>query len=210
MKPLGTDEEGIYAVLIPLGRDPVKTAKLSAIYSTELSGGLTGSGLEADLKDEMSAGELSYALYLLNAPGPRAPGASGVVTSPGTEDHAGKVPGGAVSVHTGAEYDPSEGGAKRTGAFTVGYEGALSEDTGWVQFIWSEMVATQSDASNTHVAQGGLPTSNGTMSLTTDVANPTLKVDSASADSPFYETGGRNVRTPTAPPCWIDPWNSTT
>jgi|GEM_PF-1616783 len=198
MKPAGTDEEGVYAVLIPLGRDPVKTAKLSTTYSTELSGGLTGAGLEADLKDEMSAEELSYALYLLNAPAPRSPGASGVVTAPGTEDHAGKVPGGSVSVRTGVEYDPAEGGAKRTGAFSVGYEGALAADTGWIQFIWSEMVRTAGDGSSSLVAQAGLPTSNGPMSLTTDLTKPERKIDTKQGSaSPFYESGFRNVRTPT-------------
>ena len=192
----GTDEEAIYATLIPFNRDAAKTARLKTVYTTELKGGLTGKGLEADLKDEMSSDELAYALYLLNAPAPRTAGASAVPVTAGTEDHAGKIPGGDISVRTGLDYDPSEGGATRTGAFSVGYEGGLAADTGWVQFIWAEIVSTGADGAETHLAAGGLPTTNGTMELTTDVSAPKLKVDS-SATSPFYEDGGRNIRTAT-------------
>jgi hypothetical protein len=193
MEGWGTDEEAIHATLIPLNRDAAKTAKLRTVYTAEYP----GRDLEADIKDEMSSDELAYALYLLNAPAPRSPGASAVPVSAGTEAHAGKVPGGDISVRTDVDYNPSEGGATRTGGFSVGYEGGLAADTGWIQFIWAEIVATQPDGTDAHVADSGLPTSNGTMDLTTDVTAPKYKVDSSTPDSPFYEAGGRNVRTGT-------------
>lgn len=193
MDGLGTDEEAIHATLVPLDRDPVKTAKLKAVYAAEYP----GRDLEADIKDEMSSDELAYALFLLNAPPPRSPGANAVPVAAGTEAHAGSIPGGDVSVRTDVDYDPSEGGATRKGGFTVGYEGGLAADTGWIQFIWAEIVATQPDGTDAHVAASGLPTSNGTMELTTDTTAPKYKVDSSTADSPFYEAGGRNIRTAT-------------
>ena len=55
------------------------------------------------------------------------------------------------------------GGAPLTDTFSVGYTGGLASDSGWVQFIWSEVVATQADGSDTHVAATGLGASNGVM-----------------------------------------------
>ncbi|WP_448004876.1 hypothetical protein [Agromyces bauzanensis] len=197
MDRLGTDEEAVYAALIPMERDPTRTAKLSSTYDTEYSGGLTGKGLAADIADEMSSDEAAYALYLLHAPAPRAPAADVVPGAPGTEDHAGTVPGGNVSVRSGADFT-LPGGAAYPGGFTVGYEGALAPDTGWIQFLWSEVVATQADGSSAFVSQAGLATTNGTMSLTTDLSSPAYTVDSASKDDPFYESGGVDIRTPTS------------
>jgi hypothetical protein len=57
----GTDEETIYAVLIPFNRDPAKLLELKKTYLS-----LQGSALIADIIDEMSSTELAYALYLLN------------------------------------------------------------------------------------------------------------------------------------------------
>jgi Annexin len=197
MDQWGTDEEAIYAALIPFNRDPAKLEKLKKAYTDEFKGGLTGKGLEADIRDEMSSDELAYALYLMNAPPLRTAGASAVPNKPGTEDHAGKVAGGDVSVHTDVDYDPSEGGATRKGGFSVGYEGGLAADTGWVQFIWAEIVSTGADGTDTQLGLKGLPASNGTMDLTTDPDSPNYKVDSSTKDSPFYEDGGRNIRTAT-------------
>ncbi|GAA4366505.1 hypothetical protein GCM10023152_01650 [Agromyces bauzanensis] len=197
MDRLGTDEEAVYSALIPMGRDQMRTAKLSSTYDTEYSGGLTGRGLAADIADEMSSDEAAYALYLLHAPAPRAPTAEVVPGSPGTEEHAGTIPGGKVSVRSGADFTlPS--GAAYPGGFTVGYEGALAPDTGWIQFLWSEVVATQADGSSAFVSQGGIPTTKGTMSLTTDPSSPIRTIDSASADDPFYESAGVDIRTPTS------------
>jgi len=198
MKDWGTDEEAIYAVLIPFKRDSTKLQKLKDTYNSELSGGLTGKGLEADIKDEMSSDELAYALYLMNAPPPATtPVAEAVVTIPGTEEHKAKVAGGEVSVRTGVSYTPAAGGPVRVGGFAIGYEGGLAAESRWLQFIQSEVLTTQPDGSVKYVAESGLPTSNGTMELTTDPSAPNYKVDSGSASSPFYEAGSRDVRTTT-------------
>jgi annexin-like protein len=189
----GTDEEAIYAALIPFNHDAAKLTTLKTTYKTDY-----GSELEADIKDEMSSDELAYALYLLNAPPSAAPAKTTTVNAPGTEQHAGKVPGGDVSLHTGATMTIG-GGGPLADSFSVGYQGGLSADTRWVQFIWSEIVATQADGSDAHVAASGLGTSNGKMDLTTDPSSPRYKVDSESTSkTPFYEEGFVSIRTPTA------------
>ena len=73
----------------------------------------------------------------------------------------------------------------------------MAPDSGIVQFIWCEVVATQADGSELTVAESGLGTTNGSMELTTDPSAPALKVDSATASSPFYEAGGVDIRTTT-------------
>ena len=118
------------------------------------------------------------------------------VANAGTEEHAGKVDGGKATVRTGVDFNA--GATAYPGGFSVGYEGGVAGDTGWIQFLWSEVVATQADGKETHVAQGGLPTTNGVMELTTDPTSPSIVVDSASADSPFYEAGGVDIRTPSS------------
>ncbi len=188
---LGTDEEAVYACLIPFGRDAAQLASLKSAYASK-----SGSDLEADIKSEMSSDELAYALYLLNAPAPLPPTADVTVVRPGTEAHAGALAGGKVSVRTGVDFDV--GSTPYPGGFAVGYEGGLATDSGWIQFLWSEIVATQSDGTAAHVAQGGLPTTNGTMELTADPADPKRVVDSASVGSPFYEAGGVDIRTPSS------------
>ncbi len=191
MKPLGTDEEAIYAALIPFKRDATKLKKLKEVYKREHSGGLTGQGLEADIKDEMSSDELAYALYLLNAPPPATPSAPTTVVAPGTEKHKVKVPGGEVTVRTGVSYD------SYTGGFSVGYKGGLAADTRWLQFLWSEVLSTQSSGKVKHVKKTGIPTTNRTMDLTTNPSAPKYKVDSGSTSSPFYEAAGTSIRTST-------------
>jgi hypothetical protein len=187
----GTDEEAIYAALLPFNRDAAKLTTLKTTYKTKYS-----TELEDDIKGEMSSDELAYALYLLNAPAPRTPVATATPTAAGTEQHTGKVPGGDVSLHTGATMTIGASGPI-TDTFSVGYKGGQSADSGWIQFIWSEVVSTKA-GKDQWVAAGGLGTSNGTMDLTTDPDNPKYKVDSeASAKGPFYEEGFVSVRTAT-------------
>lgn len=56
---LGTEEEEVYAALIPLRRDPASLRKLRETYRAEY-----GEDLIAEIKDEMSDDELDYALHL--------------------------------------------------------------------------------------------------------------------------------------------------
>lgn len=190
MKGLGTDEEGVYAVLIPFNRDPVGLATLKTTYQADLSGGLTGKGLEEDIKDEMSDEELSYALYLLNAPPPRPATGTSAIPDVGTEVHTGSVPGGDVSVRTDVQLDaagPKEG-------FSIGYKGGLAADSAWLQFIWREIEVE-------HPVKGGyrvdrpITTSGGSYRLTTDPSAPNYNTDSNKPDDPFYEAGFMADRT---------------
>lgn len=197
MNEVGTEEEEIYGLLMPFNRDDTKLTKLKTIYQSELSGGLTGKGLEADINSEMSSDELAYALFLLNAPPPETTAHSdATVTTPGTKAHDVKVPGGQIKVETGADLERS--GTPFPGGYTVSYEGGQSKDSRWLQFLWSEVLATQTDGSVKAVDETGLPTSNGTMDLTTDSSAPKYKVDATTTASPFYEKGGIDIRTATS------------
>src|SRR5262245_5340659 len=162
MKGWGTDEEEVYAVLIPFKRDPAALATLATAYQTELSGGLTGKGLEEDIKDEMSGEERSYALYLLNAPPPRAVKGTAAVPAPGTEVHKGAVPGGEVTVRTGVQLGP---GRPKEG-YSIGYKGGLSADSAWLQFIWREVEVEHPTKGGYRVDQA-ITTSGGSYRLTT-------------------------------------------
>lgn len=198
MDQVGTEEEEIYGQLMPFNRDDTKLNKLETIYQSELSGGLTGGGLEADIKSEMSSDELAYALFLLNAPQPATtPGSGATITKAGTKVHDVKVPGGQITVETGLEIQQPSG-SKFADTYSVAYEGGQSKESRWLQFIWSEILATQADGSVKTVDETGLPTSNGTMDLTTDPSSPKYKVDAATGASPFYEQGGVDIRTATA------------
>ena len=195
----GTDEEAIYGLLMPFNRDATKLTKLKTIYQSELSGGLTGQGLEADIRGDMSSDELAYALFLLNAPPPETtPHTDVTVVTPGTKAHDVKVPGGQISVKTGVDFRRTSGGSTFSGAYSVAYEGGQSAESSWLQFIWSEVFATQADGSVKTVDETGLPTSNGTMDLTTASSSPKYKVDAPTSASPFYEKGGVDIRTATA------------
>jgi hypothetical protein len=57
----GTDEETIYAVLLPFNKDSEKLKNLKLFYRN-----ITGDTLRADIVGDMSGKELAYALYLIN------------------------------------------------------------------------------------------------------------------------------------------------
>jgi annexin-like protein len=190
MKGWGTDEEAIFAALIPFNRDAASLATLSTTYSTEHSGGLTGKGLEADLNDELSGDELSYALFLLNAPPPRAATGAPGVAAPGTEVHTGKVEGGTVSVRTGTQL--TAGGLAE--GYSVGYKGGLSDESAWLQFIWREIEVEDPVRGDFRLDQT-ITTSGGTYKLTTDPDDPHYNTDTASGTDPFYEAAGMSDRT---------------
>jgi len=193
MNGAGTDEEAIYSALIPFNRDATKLQKLKDTYQNEFSGGLTGKGLEEDIKDEMSSDELAYALYLLNAPPPKQPHPDEVtVNNAGTEAHTSQVPGGNVSVHTGTEMQV--GSNNYTEAFSMGYQGGLAAETRWLQFIWREIVVTH-PTKGTYRVNRAITTTGGTYNLTTDPTSPNYNTDSADSNSPFYEAAFVDNRT---------------
>jgi hypothetical protein len=191
MKGMGTKIEALYGVLMPFNRDKPALDRLKAVYQTELLGGLTGKGLEADIKDEwgLSKNEESYALYLLNAPPPGAPHAGPALTAAGAEAVKGKVPGGELSARTGASM-----GAPYDQMYSLGYKGGLAAESHWLQFIWREVVVTDARGKDSRLADS-ITTTGGTYNLTTDPDAPNYNTDSASATSPFYEAGGLHGRT---------------
>lgn len=193
MSGLGTDEEAIFATLVPFNRDTSKISTLKSTYQTDFPSGITGRGLEEDLKDEMSGDELAYALYLLNAPPPATPSSSTTITTPGAEAAKGAVAGGTVSVRTGVAGTTS-GGATFSGGFSLGYTGGLSSDSRWLQFIWREIIVTH-PIEGTHPILHPVTTRGGHYNTTTDPSAPNYNVDSASPSSPFYEAGFRDIRT---------------
>jgi hypothetical protein len=181
----GTDEETIYAVLLPFNRDAVALAQLKTAYRT-----LTGRELQADIEGDMSAEELHYALYLLNGRPDESVAANTTETAAGTNQASGPVTGGSVDLNTGVGYTTGH-----ANGFSMRYQGGISSDTRWLQFIWREMIVTRADGTTVALSD---TVSNGVTSynLTTDVSNPNYNTDTASTTTPFYEVGGAtHIRT---------------
>jgi hypothetical protein len=190
MSGLGTDEEAIYATLLPFNRDARLLGQLKTTYQR-----IVGRPLEADIIDEMSSTELAYALYLLNAPPAAAPGGNfqttpGSGTPPTTPPPA--VEGGTVTALTGAGYSTPSGGAGSV-SFAVAYRGGLAGDSRWLQFIWREIEVTAADGTIRQLAD---PVTVGarTYPLTTNPRSPSYSVDSRSGSDPFYEASTSTAR----------------
>ena len=185
MNGAGTDEEAIYASLIPFDRRAAHLTRLKTKYTAK-----TKRKLEDDLVSEMSDSELSYALFLLNAPGPETTlGAPGIGLT-GSDQATSKVPGGDVTVRTGDEYT----GTRYDDLFSLEYEGGLASETKFLQFIWREILSTDAAGKETALADR-ITTTGGSYNLTADPSAPSYNTDSASASSPFYETAGLSGRT---------------
>ena len=191
MAGLGTDEETIYAVLLPFKRDVTTLNQLKAAYKT-----LTGNELQADIEDEMSSDELHYALYLLNGQKDEvAPVTKAGVNNAGTNLTTAAVTGGTAKGNSNVDYTNLATGAPRPAGFSVGYQGGIAADSRWLQFIWREMIVTRAngdvvalnDPMNTSAVNG--------YNLTTDPSNPSYNTDSANATNPFYESGFVSNRT---------------
>lgn len=182
------DAEGVYAALLPLARDPSGIATLKTTYAK-----LFTTGLEADLGAKLTGADLSYALYLLNAPGPATPHSPssfstqpGFGTAPTTAPPA--VAGGTVSAGTQVPWTTTAG---KTGTFGfgVGYSGALSADTRWLQFIEREIdfvpkAGGKPVALDEEVSTGG---GKNKYRLTTVSTSPNWVVDSYDPASPFFD-----------------------
>lgn len=183
----GTDEEAVYAVLIPFHRDAAALGTLKTTYQ-----GLYGDALADDITSEFSSDELSYALFLLNAPPTAVPGGSTVINAPGAEVLNVPVEGGAISAHTGVDFTA---GSHGTEGFTIGYTGGLSAESHWLQFIWREIIATHPVVGESWVADSITTSSNRPYQLTTDPDEPVYNTDSKDPKNPFYEAGFAANRT---------------
>lgn len=128
-------------------------------------------------------------------PGNAAPHADYVrVDTPGKEEHKAKVGGGEVDVRTGGVTTSLGSGKQSNERFSLGYQGAESEKTRWLQFIWREVEVDDPVKGRFRVNQP-VTTTGGTYNLTTDPSKPSYNTDTASPASPFYESTGINNRT---------------
>ncbi len=180
------DAEGVYAALLPVARDPGRTATLKTTYAT-----LFTTGLEADLTAKLTGADVSYALYLLNAPGPataHSPSAfsaqPGFGTAPATAPPA--AAGGTVSAGTQVPYTTTKG-ATGTFGFGVSYSGALSSDSRWLQFIEREIDYVPKGGGKPIALDKEITSGTNKYKLTTVTATPIWVVDSYDPSNPFFD-----------------------
>jgi hypothetical protein len=190
------DPEGVYAALIPFNRGAGAVAALKTTYQR-----LFNTDLEADLGGKLTGADLSYALYLLDAPGPASPNtpARTYTTSTGTpvtqlgfgsSPTTAAVAGGTVSAATMVPYNFQSTNPTRplgSGAFSIGYgySGALAGDTRWLQFIEREIDVTT--AAGTTPLAANVTVGGNTYPLTVPPASPNWVVDSSRTSTPFFD-----------------------
>jgi Domain of unknown function (DUF4157) len=184
------DAAGAYAALLPLARDPGRTGTLKTAYAK-----LFTTGLEMDIAAKLTGAGQSYALYLLNAPTaalPHAPTIFKAQPGPGTPPTTAPPPaaGGTVTAETRVPYETKKG-TKGTYGFGVGYSGALSGDSRWLQFIEREIDYNpkgggQRTALNEEI-EGGSGAATNKYKLTTVTGSPNWTVDSYDPSNPFFD-----------------------
>ncbi|MDK2745520.1 MAG: DUF4157 domain-containing protein [Nitrospira sp. BO4] len=182
------DAEAIYAALLPLAYDSTKASTLKTTYAS-----LFTNMLEADLNAKLTGADLAYSLYLLNAPGPAAVHAPTTFKAqPGPGKAPATVPppvaGGAIKAETEVPWQTTSGTTGQYG-FGVGYSGALSAHSRWVQFIEREISydpkgGGKRTSLDKEITAGG---GKNKYRLTTSTASPNWAVDSYSASSPFFD-----------------------
>jgi hypothetical protein len=182
------DPEGVYAALLPLDRDPTQVSTLRSAYSKAFS-----TTLDTDLTAKLTGADQSYALYLLNAPKaatPHAPTTFKAQPGPGIPPASAPPPaaGGTVTAETKVPYETTKG-SKGTYGFGVGYTGALSGDSRWLQFIEREIDydpagGGQRKALDKEIESGGGANK---YRLTTVTTSPNWIVDSYDPSNPFFD-----------------------
>ena len=183
-----TDAEAVYAAILPLAYDSTKSATLKTTYAS-----LFTNTLESDLGAKLKGADLSYSLYLLNAPGPAAPHApTGFKAQPGPGKAPATAPpavaGGTVKAETEVPWETTSGKKGQYG-FGVGYSGALSADSRWIQFIEREIGydpkgGGKRTSLDKEITAGG---GKNKYRLTTSTASPNWAVDSYSTSTPFFD-----------------------
>ncbi len=183
------DPESVYAALMPLNRAPGPVTTLKSTYTK-----LFTTDIEPGLAAKLSGADLSFALYLLQAPGPASPHTPSVayVAQPGfgATPTTATVGGGTVSAGTAVPYsyqpkDPAKPVTSAQFGFGYGYSGALSSDTRWLQFIEREIDSTKGTV--TTPVTGDFTAGTRTYPLTTNAANPSWSVDSDNTSDPFFD-----------------------
>jgi len=97
MKGLGTDEEAIYAALLPFAGAFGRILSLKEAYQKR-TGAATINALEEDLRSEMSGDELDYALELLGAPRRPAEGMPAAILAEAARETAPGTPCSVASI----------------------------------------------------------------------------------------------------------------
>ena len=195
------DVKAILAAIQPLGRDATKVEALEKAYKL-----LFKKELDAALADKLSGDDLSEVRYNLYAPLPQKEFEEVKETKPGTEAHKGTTAsGGEVTLHTGVEYTRPDK-SKFPEAFSLGYTGTDTKEARFVQFLWTEVIATLPGQAPAAVSGAAISLS-GTIELTTDPTKPKRIVDSIGS-SPFYEHAGADIRTATATRIFDQPAHS--
>jgi hypothetical protein len=141
---------------------------------------------------------------LLNAPGPaavHAPTTFKAQPGPGKGPPTPPPPvaGGTVTAETEVPWETKSGKTGQYG-FGVGYSGALSADSRWVQFIEREISfdpkgGGKRTSLDKEITAGG---GKNTYRLTTSAASPNWAVDSYSASTPFFDEKSDAWRTATS------------
>jgi len=182
------DPEAVYAALLPLAHDSSKATTLKTTYAT-----LFTNALEDDLAAKLKGADLAYSLYLLNAPGPaaaHAPTKFKAQPGPGKAPATAPPPvaGGTVKAETEVPWETTSGTKGQYG-FGVGYSGALSADSRWIQFIEREISydpkgGGKRTSLDKEITAGG---GKNKYRLTTSTASPNWAVDSYSTSTPFFD-----------------------
>ena len=194
------DANAIIKDLETLGRDPAKVEKVEEAYKASFK-----TELDADLAAHLTGDDLAHARFLLYGPVPKGDFAEVKETKPGDEKHRGKAAGGEVTLTTGLEYT-RPGGEKFSEAFAVGYEGSQAKEARFIQFLWTEVIATMPGKAPAAVADSARSLS-GSIETTTDAAKPKRIVDTVGS-SPFYESAGPDIRTATGTKIFDQPAHS--
>lgn len=194
------DAPAIIKDLETLDRDPARVAKVEEAYKARFK-----TELDADLAAHLTGDDLAHARFLLYGPAPKGDFAEVTETKPGDEKHRGKAAGGEVTLNTGLEYT-RPGGEKFSEAFAVGYEGSQSKEARFIQFLWTEVIATLPGKAPAAVADTARSLS-GSIETTTNPAMPKRIVDTIGT-SPYYESAGADVRTATGTKIYDQPAHS--
>jgi len=192
------DPQTIFAALIPFNRNETQLTLLKKEYKKQ-----HGNELQDDLMAKLpDAKQQGYAIYLLNAPAENKERTPQAISHNGTQVDNKETLGGSYKGQKDVEV---KGGAQtEQGFYSLDYEGALSSDTHWLQFVarsisyWTTVDAAGNGTGNQIIFSGNLPVTSaaGTMALSTDLANKNYVfiTDAPDLKSPFYEGNAAHLR----------------
>ena len=183
------DVPAVIAEITPIARDKDKVGPVEEAFKAK-----TGKELDKTIQEKLSGDDRSRVLFLLYAPPAQREGADVTVDKAGKEEHKGQTAsGGDVAFNTGVEYTRKAGGEKYPTAFSVSYQGADSKEARFIQFLWTEVLATFPGKQPEAVNDTAISLS-GSIELTTDPAKPKRIVDTVGSNA-FYDDPGPDIRT---------------